>query len=242
MISGHHGGVSPTLNAEVLENAEVVWDYHRMRHELRTCDVIVVLCSNDLRVADYSVEVSARAPSRWLVFTGGIAHQGDLLATGWDRPEATVFAERAVERGLDPRWVLLEQQATNTGENFEFSGALLRERGVAHRSALVVGKPFMERRAFATGRLRWPSVELVMTSPPIPFLEYLTGGARPADEIIQVMVGDLQRIDLYGKQGFQIPQVIPPPVQAAYERLIALGYDKHLLRPSVGGSARAPPV
>jgi uncharacterized SAM-binding protein YcdF (DUF218 family) len=222
--------VPPSLNAEVLENAKVVWEYHRMGHAIRPCDVLVVLCSNDLRVADYAVEVADRALSRWIVFTGGIAHQGDLLATGWDRPEAVVFAERAVARGLDPRWILLEQQATNTGENFQLSGALLRQRGIAFASALVVGKPFMERRAFATGRLRWPSVELVMTSPPIPFLDYLTGSARPAGEIIQVMVGDLQRIDLYGKRGFQIPQVIPPPVQAAYQRLIALGYDKHLVR------------
>ena len=111
--------------------------------------MIVVLCSNDLRAADHAAEVAARGLSRsgWIVFTGGIAHQGDLLATGWGRPEATVFAERAIQRGLNPSVVLLEPEATNTGENFDFTARLLSGRGVPFRSALMVCKPFMERRA-----------------------------------------------------------------------------------------------
>jgi uncharacterized SAM-binding protein YcdF (DUF218 family) len=217
------------MNPEVIENASTLWEYHRVHHALRRCDVMVVLCSNDLRVADYSAELARRGLSRWVVFSGGVAHQGDLLATGWSRPEAEVFAERAREGGLPEGSILLERSATNTGENFELTGRLLRERDIPFASALIVQKPFMERRAFATGRLRWPSVELVVTSPPIPLLDYLQGASQPADDIIQIMVGDLQRIDLYGRRGFQIPQEIPPPVWAAFHRLIALGYDRHLL-------------
>lgn len=44
------------------------------------------------------------------------------------------------------------------------------------------------------------------------------------------MVGDLQRIAVYGKNGFQIPQDIPEKVWHAYEQLVALGFDKHLLK------------
>jgi uncharacterized SAM-binding protein YcdF (DUF218 family) len=216
------------MNPEVIENAATLWEYHRVRHALRPCDVMVVLCSNDLRVADYSVDLATRGFSRWVAFSGGVAHQQDLLATGWSRPEAEVFADRARERGLDESSVLLERNATNTGENFAFTGRLLHSRGISFRSALIVQKPFMERRAFATGRHCWPSVDLVVTSPPIPFLDYLQGAAQPAEDIIQVMVGDLQRIDLYARKGFQIPQEIPRPVWSAFQRLIALGYDRHL--------------
>jgi hypothetical protein len=44
------------------------------------------------------------------------------------------------------------------------------------------------------------------------------------------MVGDLQRIDLYGKNGFQIPQDIPENVMKAYKRLVENGFDKQLIK------------
>jgi len=43
------------------------------------------------------------------------------------------------------------------------------------------------------------------------------------------MVGDLQRIAIYPKQGFQIAQEIPVDVWDAFEQLVALGYTKHLI-------------
>jgi hypothetical protein len=44
------------------------------------------------------------------------------------------------------------------------------------------------------------------------------------------MIGDLQRIQLYPAKGFQIYQEIPAEVWAAYEQLVALGFDKHLVK------------
>jgi uncharacterized SAM-binding protein YcdF (DUF218 family) len=130
---------------------------------------------------------------------------------------------------MDPGAVLIEPEATNTGENFAFTARLLRARGISFRSALVVTKPFMERRAFATGRAAWPAVELVVTSPPLSFEDYLRRGALRAGDVVNLMVGDLQRIDRYGRCGFQLPQEIPAAVWTAFHRLVALGYDRHLL-------------
>src|SRR5262249_51757135 len=50
--------------------------------------------------------------------------------------------------------------------------------------------------------------------------------ARP---VINIMVGDLQRIRIYPGRGFQIEQDIPDDVWQAFEKLIELGYDKHLI-------------
>jgi len=44
------------------------------------------------------------------------------------------------------------------------------------------------------------------------------------------MIGDLQRIKLYPEKGFQIYQEIPGDVWQAYEQLVKLGFDKHLIR------------
>jgi hypothetical protein len=46
------------------------------------------------------------------------------------------------------------------------------------------------------------------------------------------MVGDIQRIQAYPEFGFQIPQEIPARVLDAYERLLSLGFDKHLMVPA----------
>lgn len=50
------------------------------------------------------------------------------------------------------------------------------------------------------------------------------------DDFISIMVGDVQRIDLYAKNGLQIPQCIPQNVRDACARLAAYGYDTQLLK------------
>jgi hypothetical protein len=44
------------------------------------------------------------------------------------------------------------------------------------------------------------------------------------------MVGDLQRLVVYGRKGWSAPQRIPLDVQEAYEGLVAAGYTRRLLR------------
>jgi uncharacterized SAM-binding protein YcdF (DUF218 family) len=113
-----------TIPPDTLAHARTVWDYHVLRHELTPADIILVLSSNDLRIADHAAEIFSCNLSPFIVFSGGIAHTGDLLASGWNRPEARVLAERAIARGLPEDKIILEEKATNTGDNFTFTGAL----------------------------------------------------------------------------------------------------------------------
>jgi hypothetical protein len=62
--------------------------------------------------------------------------------------------------------------------------------------------------------------------------EYLNGyshGSLSAQDVINIMVGDLQRIRIYAERGFQIAQDIPDDVWAAYEELVRAGYDQRLV-------------
>jgi hypothetical protein len=88
----------------------------------------------------------------------------------------------------------------------------------------------MERRAYAAFKNYWPekSTKLVVTSMPISYDEYV-GKIIEKEVIINIMVGDLQRIRLYPEMGFQIYQEIPVNVWSAYEELVRLGFDKHLI-------------
>jgi hypothetical protein len=90
----------------------------------------------------------------------------------------------------------------------------------------------MERRSFATFKKHWPDKHLIVTSPLFDFEKYPTEEI-PMNQVINIMVGDLQRIKLYPEKGFQIYQHIPNEVWQAYERLVELGFNNHLIKSGV---------
>ena len=136
---------------------------------------------------------------------------------------------RSLDMGVPSEAIFIENQSTNTGENILFTQKLLNDKGLDPYSFLLVQKPYMERRSFATFKKQWPGKNLLVTSPQIAFEDY-PNEEIPLERVINVMVGDLQRIKIYPEKGFQIYQEIPHDVWAAYERLIREGFDKHLAK------------
>ena len=47
---------------------------------------------------------------------------------------------------------------------------------------------------------------------------------------VSVIVGDFQRMDLYARLGYQVPQEIPEEAWEAYHKLVAMGFDKQLAK------------
>jgi len=177
-------------------------------------------------VAERGAEVFLAGWAPLLVFSGNL---GALTSGIWQRPEAEIFADVAVGMGVPRERILIEKESTNTGENVDLSKKLLLERGVRPTKAIVVQKPYMERRAYATFRKRWPELEVILTSPQLDFDAYSAEGIT-RDDVIHIMVGDLQRILLYAEKGFQIPQDVPAEVMAAYAGLVEAGYTRRLVR------------
>ena len=189
-------------------------------------DVILALGSHDLRVAERAAQLYLEGWAPLLVCSGGL---GNLTSGIWTVSEADQFAEIAIKMGVPASAVKVENKSTNTGENILFTGRLLKETGIEPRSFIVVQKPYMERRSYATFKKHWPEKNVVITSPQISFEDYPTEDI-PADRVIEIMAGDLQRIREYPAKGFQIPQEIPDEVWAAFEKLVALGFDRHLIK------------
>ncbi|MCX6599145.1 MAG: YdcF family protein [Acidobacteria bacterium] len=219
---------SPVWTTESWALLEAVWQFMQLSTPLEPADVMLVLGTNDLRVADHAAGLYHQGLAPLLVFTGGIAHTGDLLATGWDRPEAEVFAERCRQLGVPESAVLLEPEARNTAENFRFSRALLARHGLVPRRILVAVKPFMQRRAMAHHAVEWPEVPATTSSWPGTFAQYCTPDL-PADKIGPILLGDLQRLWIYAARGWSAPVEIPAEVRQAFSRLVELGFTQHLL-------------
>ena len=210
--------------------AETLWNYHLMNHQIDAADAILVFCSHDERVAERAAQLFHEGWAPLVIFSGG---QGAITKTLWSEPEAERFARIAVELNVPREKILIEAHSTNTGENVEFTRRLLAERGLDLQKFILVQKPYMERRAFATFRKLWPEKELIVTSPQVSFREYLdtyTNRALSAADVVGIMVGDLQRIKIYPDRGYQIAQEIPHEVWRAFEELVRAGYDKYLIQ------------
>lgn len=210
---------------EILYLAKKLWDYHHVEHTIRKADCILALGSHDLRVADRAAELYLQGWAPIVIFSGGL---GNLTKESWTEPEADQFARIAREAGVPEADILVENKSTNTGENIQFTQQLLAAKGLNPQSFIVVQKPYMERRSYATFKKHWPEKDLMVTSPQFSFEDYPTDEI-PIDKVIHIMAGDLQRIKLYPEKGFQIFQEIPGEVWEAYERLVAAGYDQHLI-------------
>src|SRR5215510_12414774 len=219
--------------------AKKLWHYHQMNHELLKADAILVLCSHDKKVAERGAQLFLDEWAPVLIFSGGL---GAITKNIWAEPEADQFAEIAIGLGVPKEKMIIENRSTNTGENVLFTKQLLSQKGLDPQRFILVQKPYMERRSFATFRQVWPEKEVVVTSPRVSFENYLAGYSNKelsSDEVVSIMVGDLQRIKLYAEKGFQIYQEIPDEVWAAYEELVRAGHTQYLIRESdIGAEPR----
>jgi uncharacterized SAM-binding protein YcdF (DUF218 family) len=202
--------------------ARKLWDYHHMLQQPVLSDCIFGLGSYDLRVAERGAELYLQGWAPLLIFSGGLGKQTKYM---WQQSEAELFADIAVKRGVPEKDILVENKSTNTGENVRFTRALLADKGIDPQRFILVQKPYMERRSYATFMKQWPGKQAVVTSPQISFDDYPTK-AVPLPNVIASMVGDLQRIKEYPALGFQIEQPIPDDVWEAYENLVAAGFTK----------------
>lgn len=205
--------------------AQILWDYNHLNQALKPADFIFVMCSYNLDIADYAGILFAQKMGKFIVLSGGVAHSNDLLRTDWDDPEAVVFKERLIERGVPAQKIIIEDKATNCGENVLFTKELLADNDDL-KTGLIVQKPYMERRAYATATQQWPEMGWQVTSPNISYENYIE--KHDEEKLIHIIVGDTWRIKAYAEKGFQIPQDMSEEVENSLKQLINKGYTKHI--------------
>ncbi|RYC63964.1 hypothetical protein CHU98_g2247 [Xylaria longipes] len=211
----------------VQEDAETLYEYHQLHTNIDAkADAVFCLCSLDTRVAERAAQLFLDGYGDYLIFSGG---SGKLTHGRFDKPEAEVFADIARRMGVPAAKLIVEPQSTNTGENVRYTYHLLQEKRLSIRSFILVQKPYMERRTYATFKKQWPdpTTEILVTSPRLSWKDY-PNEDNPTDLVINIAVGDLIRIREYPAKGFQIEMFIPQEVWAAGQRLIQRGYSSHL--------------
>ena len=212
----------------VMDDAQILWDYHQMHHEPRNTDIAIGLGSHDIGVAEHTADLYRQGRFPLIVFTGANA---PTTVEVFPRGEAVHYAERAEELGVPDTAIVLEEHARNTGENFTLTRALLDREGIHPKSATIISRPYQQRRAYATCQKLWPELDVVCSSRPQSLTDYIAS-IGDEDKVLNMLVGDTQRIWVYADQGFAAPQPVTAEAMTAYERLVEAGYTRRLIAPS----------
>jgi uncharacterized SAM-binding protein YcdF (DUF218 family) len=219
-----HHDFHPLTSLQV-EDTRLIWDYHQMKHEPRPCSVAIGLGSHDLGVATAAADLYVAGLFPLLVFSGG---NSPTTRERFPRGEAVHYREHALQRGVPDDAILVESRAENTGQNIAFSRDLLHSRGIEATSVMLISKPYMQRRSYATARKVWPEIDVVCASEDLTWEGYLRS---IGDEklVVDMLVGDLQRIIEYPPRGFAVEQDVPQEVIDAFDRLVRDGFDSRLI-------------
>lgn len=118
-----------------------IGDFLFVQDEPEKADLVIVIGGRRQERADKAVDLYLRGLTPKILFTGGDKRDAGQV-------EATRLRDRAMERGVRPEDILVEDRAVNTMENVLYSCALVdRELGFANlNTVILVSSPMHMRR------------------------------------------------------------------------------------------------
>jgi len=197
---------------------QIVWDALVRQDSLpEHVDVIVVGGCRDTGLAERAAEL----------YHAGISNQ--IIVTGYqpaymEMTEAELLANTCIKLGVPEEVIILEKEASNTGENIRLTAQLLQASAQSIRSVILIHKPYMSLRFLATAEAQWsdPKPQFYVTSQDISFDDYCQ--LHGLEDTARKLLGDLRRMSDYVERGYQTQQHIPPAAYDAYDKIIATGF------------------
>lgn len=214
---------------KTIDYIQTLWNYLVYEHPLTKADVIIGFGSNDITIAKRAAQIFHDGWAPYLLFSGGLGKGTDGI---WNKTEAETFYNIALEEGVNKDKILIENKSTNTGENLHFSKKVLENNNIKVQKAIIVHQPNMGRRIYAAIKKQWPEIIPIIAPANCTLDEYmesLLSTGVDENDLFSNIVGDFQRIDVFAKSGYQIPQEIPLETQRAFEELCKLGYTKYVV-------------
>lgn len=213
-----------------MNDVQILWNFMHMGHSPETADVIVGFGCYDEDIPKRCAELFHKGFAPYVCFSGGLGRNTDKL---WSKSEAERFAAIAMAEGVLENRIILENKSTNSAENLLFTPKVLAEKGIKAEKIIAVHKPYMEKRLWAAMQVYWPQVQAIYTSPQVSVEEHIAHAEKigmTRKGVIETIVGDVQRMELYAQKGYQAPVVIPDEVRAAFDALVAEGYTGQLAK------------
>lgn len=213
-------------NPEFIKNLEVLYNYMNMHQKIEKSDLIIGCGCSDLRVPVKCAELYNEGWAPKILFAGGL---GKLTEKIFKKSEAEVFRDIAISHGVADTDILVEDKSTNTGDNFRFALALIKENNLNVNSIIIVHRKSNEQRTYRAARAIIKDKKIFITSAKESFAEYLNYiKGNNNIESVNVLVGDIQRMIIYPQFGWQEEVDVPKNVIDAYRYLKELGFSKYI--------------
>ncbi|WP_246836447.1 YdcF family protein [Leptospira levettii] len=101
------------ITEEELKLANSIWHFLSIRETIQKSDLIFVLCSHDLRVAKYAVDLYNKGFANYILFSGGLNFFTKHI---FPKSEAESFAELAIKENIPNDAIIIENESTNSGK------------------------------------------------------------------------------------------------------------------------------
>ena len=138
-----------------------ITDYMLVETALRPADLCFVFGGQNAdHLADHAAKLYHQGLFKHIIVSGGVA-------TDDGRLECDRMRDRLVEKGVPEDCILVENQATNTGENVTYGMQLLeKEIGLDNIGSIIgIGQIHASRRFLMTLEKHWPDVVKMFSTP-----------------------------------------------------------------------------
>lgn len=203
--------------------ASKIWEYLALRVECSDFSAIIVLGSEDNRVADCAYSKFVSCGGCTICCSGGVrrASNGELCDNGLT--EAERFAQRLIQCGVPEKYIVRECESQNTSENIKKSMLILENRLGFINGVQLLHKSYACRRAYYTASSCSPHICWGISYPEISLKECFI--IHNLDIVLSRLVGEVARIIKYSQIGYFAAGEIPEDIITAYTNLHDLGYS-----------------
>lgn len=198
--------------------AQTLFDYLTVNRPTNSADVIIGCGTYHLGAAVKAAALWHAGTAPYIIFTG---YKNDR----YEKTEAEMLRNKAIEQGVPAEAVFIEDKASNTGLNVTLGYQLAKEKGLLKTNrVLFVHKPYMSRRTYATAKAQWPdkATEIFTVPSDVTMEEYFQSDGT--EQTIRSMLSDFHCIKAYPAKGWQIPQNVPAKAEEAASYLLGQGH------------------
>jgi uncharacterized SAM-binding protein YcdF (DUF218 family) len=218
---------------EAVEAAHLIFNYlYLCDRPVGSGDLIIGFGHFDPKIPRRCCDLYEKGLAPWILFTGGMGSGTADLG----RPEALFFRDEAGRYmpQIPAQAILVESESANTSENLLFTLESLSRRrplirpGRELHCALLVASAYRQRRVWLTCRKAAPQVTFVNAPPVTTFDDEIALFRVKGLSFPKLLLGEIDRIRMYGIAGYIQSETIPRPVEEACRQLAFLLGTEHV--------------
>lgn len=147
-----------------------IGDFIFAEDEPQKCDVIITVGGSYPQIAEKAAELYKNGFADYVLAGGGFSVKTGSFAgvkdkkdiySGDYKTECDFYEDVLIKNGVPEAAIIREDKSGHTRENAELAAAVLKERGMAVKKAIIVCKRFHARRCLMFFRSAFPEAEIL---------------------------------------------------------------------------------